>query len=390
MERKRAITLSSRDCAQSCARPTEGVESVAVAARRVSLQTKLKICVSYYQIITQLNRVYVIVPPAAYRVLMRGLDAAFHIFFAWIPGVASACTGLGLAHELLLLSLAPIAIVLAAFGVAAVRRQPAVSVLPFALGTSFLCFPFVASRGFRALAKCDCFSYVHPGAAGDSEVCFLYGAYDVQCQSTGPGGAFAAPPAILATAWVAVLLYACAVPLLYALLLLAARRPLSGDTPPTALSRALQFLARDYEPRVFWWELVEVARKICVTGFLALVEPGTLLQLYLGVVVALCILVLQLYAQPYRLPTDNFLSMVSAAALVLTLLGSLGVQMINLKPDLTTLGQRYVGLSEHSLATIAAVLRVGLAHENDLLLLLDRGAKLAHAVGAARHQSGDA
>ena len=32
------------------------------------------------------------------------------------------------------------------------------------------------------------------------------------------------------------------------------------------------------------------------------------------------------------------------SALVLTLLGSLGVQMINLQPDLTLLGQRYTGM----------------------------------------------
>ena len=91
-------------------------------------------------------------------------------------------------------------------------------------------------------------------------------------------------------------------------------------------------------------------------SYLALVEPGTLLQLYLGVAVSLCILILQLYAIPYRSTPDQFLSMVSASALVLTLLGSLGIQMINLKSELTTRGKNYTGLTEASLEIIIAVL----------------------------------
>jgi hypothetical protein len=124
------------------------------------------------------------------------------------------------------------------------------------------------------------------------------------------------------------------------------RRSLGGGAPPTALSRALHFLSRDYEPRAFAWELVEVARKITITGFLALVDPGSLLQLYVGVGVALCILILQLYATPYRSLSDNFLSMLSASALMLTLLGSLGIQLTELTPDLSLLGLAQAGLSK--------------------------------------------
>ena len=283
---------------------------------------------------------------------MRGLDAIFHIFFSWIPGMASRCTGLGLAHELLLLCFAPLMPVLVIFGLAAVRRKPLVTALPFALVITFLCFPFVASRGFRALAPCDCFNYVN-----GSKVCFLHGAYSVPCDLT-PSGGHRPPVDILVGAWLAVMLYAVAMPLVYAALLFTARQALSGTVPPTALSRALHFLTRDYEPRVFWWEMVEVARKLTVTGFVALIEPGTLLQLYLGVAVALCILILQLYAAPYRSPGDDFLSMVSAAALVLTLLGSLGIQMINLEPDMKSLGRVYTGLGPSSLFMIAGVLIV--------------------------------
>ena len=111
--------------------------------RQVSLQTKLKICISYYQIVTQLDRVYAIVFPPAYAKVVKVLNAIFHVFFGWIPGVATACTGLGLAHELLLICVVPLALVLGAFAIAALRRKPLLSALPFSLVASFLCFPFV-------------------------------------------------------------------------------------------------------------------------------------------------------------------------------------------------------------------------------------------------------
>ena len=45
-----------------------------MASRQVSLQTKLKICISYYQIVTQLDRVYAIVFPPQYAKVVKALD----------------------------------------------------------------------------------------------------------------------------------------------------------------------------------------------------------------------------------------------------------------------------------------------------------------------------
>ena len=213
-------------------------------------------------------------------------------------GVTTACTGLGLPHELLILCFSPLIIMLMAFLVVACQGKPLTSGLPFVLVTSFLCYPFIASRGFRALAPCDCFEYIDAGETNaDGAACFLRGAYDVTCERQS-SGMYAAPASIRTAAWLAVVLYAMAVPLLYMTLLFVSRKALSGATPPTALGRTLSFLCRDYKPRAFAWELVDVARKITLTGFLALVKPGSLIQLYLGVAVALCILIFQLCAPP--------------------------------------------------------------------------------------------
>ena len=325
-----------------------------IAVRRVSLVTKLKICISYYQILTQLNRVYAIVYPPEYAKLVGFLDSVFfRVFFGWIPGVATACTGLDLAHELILICIAPCAVIFAVTAVIVARSLPLASVLVWSLVVSFLCFPFVASRGFRALAPCDCFDYVDGGAA-----CFLRDAYSVTCVMDASSGAYSAPVSVRAAAWLAISMYAVTVPCIYAGLLFYARPSLLGRAPPTALSRRLQFLTKGYQPRVFYWELVEVMRKIVITGFLALVRPGSLLQLYLGVTVALCILILQLHATPYATASDNFLSFVSASALVFTLLASLGIQLTELTPDLSALGVALTGLGGHPLPLIAAVLIV--------------------------------
>ena len=78
---------------------------------------------------------------------------------------------------------------------------------------------------------------------------------------------------------------------------------------------------------MLWWPLVDAGRVFFLTGLLALVEPGTLLQLFCGVVFALCFTSLQSFSAPYRMETNNFLAYIANVAIVLNLLGSLGTQI---------------------------------------------------------------
>ena len=77
----------------------EALHRLKVAAKRISLQTKAKIVISFYSIVTQLSRVYALIYPPAYTRLMESIGSAFYIVVAWVPAVSSACTGLGLEHE---------------------------------------------------------------------------------------------------------------------------------------------------------------------------------------------------------------------------------------------------------------------------------------------------
>ena len=69
-----------------------------------------------------------------------------------------------------------------------------------------------------------------------------------------------------------ILLYPVGVSLLYVVLMLCARQALLS-AKQTALSQALSFLVKDYEPAYFWWELLEAWKKLVLVGFLALVLP---------------------------------------------------------------------------------------------------------------------
>ena len=92
------------------------------------------------------------------------------------------------------------------------------------------------------------------------------------------------------------------------------------------LTAALGVLLGDYRPATPGWELVAVAEKLVLTGFLALFEPGSWMQLFLGTVAALFAFVLQSRVQPYRTPTDNLFAYLASLALVPIFLGSLGLQ----------------------------------------------------------------
>ena len=62
-----------------------------------------------------------------------------------------------------------------------------------------------------------------------------------------------------------------AVPVLYILLLLASRRAILNSIP-TELSRASAFLWGDYVRLAFWWEPIEMCRKLVLTGWVLLIS----------------------------------------------------------------------------------------------------------------------
>ena len=84
-----------------------------------------------------------------------------------------------------------------------------------------------------------------------------------------------------------------------------ARRALLDDKP-TALSKALGFLVRDYDPAYFWWELLEAWKKLFLVGFMVLIMPGEIEQLMIAFIFALIYSLLVSVAAPFKDRGDDF------------------------------------------------------------------------------------
>lgn len=120
----------------------------------------------------------------------------------------------------------------------------ALAALPAMLVISFLAFPAVSSLAFRGL-QCEEFE----DSRGVQSR--LKADYEVDCGNEEDYGS------VRRLSWLAIVLYPIGVPVLYWLLLRMAKVAIVKDRP-TALSRALGWLHRDFEPECYFWEIVEV------------------------------------------------------------------------------------------------------------------------------------
>ena len=76
------------------------------------------------------------------------------------------------------------------------------------------------------------------------------------CAPVGTEYAFIRP-----FAWAAICVYCVGIPTFYTLLLVAVHNSLvAGESTP--FTRALGFLHREYKPHFYWWELMEVLRRV--------------------------------------------------------------------------------------------------------------------------------
>ena len=116
--------------------------------------------------------------------------------------------------------------------------------LPYLLGLSFLAFPMVSSLAFQAFS-CESFK---------DGTRFLRADYSLNCDTDEYD-------AVMNLARAAIVLYPLAIPLVCLVLLLSTRKAILAEQP-TPLSGALAFLHQDYEPSMFWWEIVEIAKKV--------------------------------------------------------------------------------------------------------------------------------
>ena len=120
--------------------------------------------------------------------------------------------------------------------------------------------------------------------------------------------------AVVRAGWVAIGLHQFGIILAFLALLLFARRAIISDKP-TKLSDAIAFLHREFKVEFFFWELVEMLRRLALVGLFVLLERGSITQLMAGSAYNLLHLLIQLHAAPYKQLHDNFLANICNLAL---------------------------------------------------------------------------
>ena len=200
----------------------------------------------FYQVANRVADIYDVPMPAA----VKDLLAVFEVLNINIAGIGLPlqCLKLGTFQEQLTFTMLAPLVIAVALAVGFVlhtscsgsnsRCGGLLAALPWLLTLSFLTFPMVSSTAFRAFS-CEAFD----------NGSYLRADYALECDS-------AEHQSTKSLAWLAIFLWPVGVSLMYAALMLRARRSIRDDQP-TALSKDLHFIVQDYRPAFLWWELVE-------------------------------------------------------------------------------------------------------------------------------------
>jgi hypothetical protein len=121
-----------------------------------------------------------------------------------------------------------------------------------------------------------------------------------------------------------VILWPAAVPAgLFALMFRVRKELRAGDEAATGM---FNFLIGDYKPEFWYWEVVELLRKLMLSGILSLVGRGSIAQATLGTTITFVFFALHLRVMPYKSVTLNFTKAVSEVQLFVVLLMSVLLQ----------------------------------------------------------------
>ena len=259
---------------------------------------RFKTCLVFYQVFAVRESIYGFSLPkelsewlSMFEVL--SFDVGSFIVPSW------SCVG-GLTTSLAFNGLAPL-VLMAAMALALFAREAAhkrdfagalLRSLQVAIFISFCALPTVTRSLFLAF-QCESFGY---DDQEDSKRSYLTASLNVECGSSEHSP-------IRALAAVLIVLWPVGMPLMYALLLYRCQRPILSHQP-TTLTRAIRFLWSEYEDKYFWYELVELAKKLALTNFVLFIDLSSgsdkLIRLLVGLLVALLALTLQLQTQPFK------------------------------------------------------------------------------------------
>lgn len=358
----------------------------------------LKLVVGFYQVVQVVPTVYGVALPDEFAGVQRVIDL---FSFDWLS-IPTACVGSFLTRLWLQATL-PIVVVgiviVASVGLAVVRgagtRHGLLRALPFALAAAFALVPGVSRAIF---ASFDCEAFMRDAAAHEYEY-YLRSDYAVHCDGHLYGQ-------IKGSAILLIVVWPIGVLAAFAVLLYACRR-----TTGAALGKSIRFLTHEYRDDLFYWELVEVARRLFLTGFMLLIQArGVVWRLVIAILVCFVHFALLLSLKPYQREKTTVLAMGFSASLFVIFLSALFLRIIEQQPaelQLVLFGTSSVlGLTTVMVASTMAMLvllllqlpyeraqRMKRARQRDQFAWLDRNVdillpKLIHLAEVHHRNSG--
>ena len=264
----------------ACGALLGGIRYTQAIWQTAGMRYKVKALVGFYQCMAAVPSAFDVVPPLGLEDYTRWIDLfelPSELENMFIP---TACLG-DYRTRLLIGSLWPVGLVLVfASGfvcwelLQACHTKPDRSprgllsaihaglqrVLPLTLGLTFLVVPSTSMRIFRTFL-CEPIEY----SEGEMRR-YLKADLHMSCDS-------ADYEATRTVAFPFIAMWPVGIPVLYATLLLASRKALVKGIP-TPLSQATAFLSGDYSEFAFWWEPLEMCRKLVLCGWILLIAEG--------------------------------------------------------------------------------------------------------------------
>lgn len=95
------------------------------------------------------------------------------------------------------------------------------------------------------------------------------------------------------------------------------REQLRSGAPKSPIAKSLKLLTGGYRPEYFYWEIVDIMRRLTVCGWVVLIPyDKVFFRIILAISVSLIVLVMTASALPCKRPEDNFLSIFAQSSLV--------------------------------------------------------------------------
>jgi hypothetical protein len=312
-------------------------------ARSAGLQTKLKILFSFYGIAVSLDTTYDAKMPEEYETWVHNVFhfAKINWLSLLLPSQCSPIQSAGSRFRttLLVKTVVPLLVILVAtvgstcrtcIQLGWSRRNLYVGVLgalPVALVVSFFFVPTVSTSIFESWL---CVEYQADGSHPDSAPTvqsYLREDIGVRCSDSSYDDA--EHDVITSIAFAFVFVWPIGMVLLYAAVLIPCGSSMRAHTP-THLTKATRFLHKDYTSDFYYWELIELCRRVVLLGWVMRVPSRYVLMRQLGaLMISLVALTILLSTRPYARAEDTLIAATCQLALVFCFMGGLLIRIFH-------------------------------------------------------------